>query len=69
MSLAEVGVQPLWFMESQDKTLFLEEETVRALRDETAAAVLREVRHFPERERAKVLGIVRQFEKAGGMST
>jgi hypothetical protein len=44
-------------------------ETVRALRDETAAAVLREVIRLSERERTIVIGIVRQFEEAGGRST
>jgi hypothetical protein len=47
----------------------LDEEAVRALCDETAAAVLREVIHLPEREWAIVLGIVWQFEEAGGKST
>jgi DNA-directed RNA polymerase specialized sigma24 family protein len=61
-------VRASWFMDHQEKPSFLDEETVRALRDETAAAVLREVSHLPERERAIVLGIVRQFEEAGGRS-
>jgi hypothetical protein len=68
--LAEVfGVRALWFMESQEEPLILDEEAVRALRDETAAAVLREVMRLPERERRIVLGIARQFEEAGERST
>ena len=69
-ALAEVfGVRALWFMESQEEPLILDEEAVRALRDETAAAVLREVMRLPERERRIVLGIARQFEEAGERST
>ena len=41
----------------------VDEELVKALRDETAREVLREVIHLPERDRKFVLGIVRQFEE------
>jgi transcriptional regulator with XRE-family HTH domain len=62
------GVRPSWF-EDRDGNLTLLEEVVEALQDETARAVLREVMRLPERERRIVLGIVRQFEEAGGRST
>ena len=42
--------------------LLLDEELVKALRNETARAVLREVSRLSERDRRIVSGIVRQFE-------
>jgi len=45
-----------------------EEEVVRALQEESARAVVREVMRLLEQEREIVLGIVRQFEEAGGRS-
>jgi transcriptional regulator with XRE-family HTH domain len=69
-NLEEVsGVRTSWFQDRDDKLALLDEEVVEALQDETARAVLREVMRLPERERAIVLGIVRQFEEAGGKST
>ena len=66
-NLADVsGVRTSWFQDPDDKLALLDEEVVEALQDETARAVLREVMRLPERERAIVLGIVRQFEEAGG---
>jgi hypothetical protein len=53
LALAEVfGVRASWFLDRQEKPSFLDEVAVSALRDEIAAAVLREVSHLPERERA-----------------
>jgi hypothetical protein len=49
-------------------TLLEEEEVVRALQEESARAVVREVMRLLEQEREIVLGIVRQFEEAGGRS-
>ena len=63
------GCRPSWFEDRDGKLTLLEEEVVRALQDESARAVLREVMRLPERERRIVLGIVRQFEEAGGRST
>ena len=56
-----VGAHPSWFVDSEDNLALLDEELVEALRDETARAVLRELRRLPERDRKIVLGIVRQF--------
>ena len=42
----------------------LDEETLDALADETAAAILRESARLPEREKRVVLGIVREFGEA-----
>ena len=44
----------------------LDEETLAALSDETANAILRESTRLPEREKRIVLGIVRQFEPQRG---
>jgi transcriptional regulator with XRE-family HTH domain len=57
------GVRPSWFVDDEDKLALLDEELVKALRDETAREVLREVIRLPERERRIVLGISRQFEE------
>ena len=67
-NLREVsGARPSWFVNSKDKLTLLDEETVEALRGETARAVLRDVVRLPERERrivfGIVFGIVRQFEQ------
>ena len=43
----------------------LDEETLAALADETAAAILRESARLPEREKRIVLGIVREFRDQG----
>ena len=62
-NLADVsGGRPSWIWDSEDNLALLDEELVKALRDETAREVLREVIRLPERERRIVLGIVRQFE-------
>jgi hypothetical protein len=50
-------------VDGKDNLALLDEELVKALRDETARDVLREVIRLPERERKIVLGIVRQFEE------
>jgi hypothetical protein len=39
----------------------LDEETLDALSDETAAAILRESARLPEREKRMVLGVAREF--------
>jgi transcriptional regulator with XRE-family HTH domain len=59
------GIRPSWFEDRDGKLTLLDEEVVRALQDESARAVLREVMRLPERERRIVLGIVRQFEEMG----
>ena len=62
-NLADVsGGRPSWIWDSEDNLALLDEELVKALRDEAAREVLREVIRLPERERRIVLGIVRQFE-------
>jgi transcriptional regulator with XRE-family HTH domain len=67
--LGEVsGARPSWFLDGRDNLALLDEGLVEALRDETARAVLREVRRLPERERRIVLGIVRQFADQQGAS-
>jgi transcriptional regulator with XRE-family HTH domain len=55
------GTRPAWFLDGEDNLALLDGELVKALRDETSRAVLREVVRLPERERRIVLGIVRQF--------
>jgi transcriptional regulator with XRE-family HTH domain len=45
--------------------LVLDEETLAALSDETAATILRESARLPEREKRIALGIVRQFGERG----
>jgi len=61
-SLEDVsGARPAWFLDRDDELALLDEDLVKALRDETTRALLREVGHLPERERGLVLRIVRQF--------
>jgi hypothetical protein len=43
------------------ETEVLDEETLKALADNTAGAILKESARLPEREKRIVLGIVRQF--------
>jgi len=56
------GGRPSWFLDGDDKPTLLDDELVKALRDETSRAILREVVRLSEREWRIVLGIVRQFE-------
>jgi hypothetical protein len=65
-------VRPLWFEDREGNLTLLEEEevvVVRALQDESARSLLREVMRLSERERRIVLGIVWRFEEASGKST
>ena len=60
--------RPSWFRLSEDNLALLDEVLVKALQNETAGEVLREVIRLPERERRIVLGMVRQFSDQQGAS-
>jgi hypothetical protein len=60
-ALASVsGVEPSYLLDRGEPPL-LNEELVRALRDEDVREITRESSRLPDRERRLVLGIVRQF--------
>jgi transcriptional regulator with XRE-family HTH domain len=60
-ALASVfGVEPSYLLDRGEPSL-LDEELVRALRDEDVRGITRESSRLPEGERRLVLGIVRQF--------
>jgi transcriptional regulator with XRE-family HTH domain len=66
---AVFGVPPSYVLDRGTETEVLDEETLKALSDKTAGAILRESARLPEREKRLVLGIVRQFSDqlgAGG---
>lgn len=63
IALADVfGVHPSYFLNHEEKPPLLDEETMRALRDETTNAILHKSIRLPDREREMILGIVEQFE-------
>jgi transcriptional regulator with XRE-family HTH domain len=60
-ALASVfGVEPSYLLDKGEPSL-LDEELVKALRDEDVRAITRESSRLPDGERRLVLGIVRQF--------
>ena len=60
-ALASVfGVEPSYMLDRKEPSL-LDEELVKALRDEDVRAITRESSRLPDGERRLVLGIVRQF--------
>jgi transcriptional regulator with XRE-family HTH domain len=63
---AVFGVPTSYLVDGGRRPTVLDEETLEALTDETAAAILSESARLPERERGIVLGIVRQFENQRG---
>jgi hypothetical protein len=60
---AVFGVEPSYLVDRKGQPT-LDAETLEALSDETAAAILRESARLPEREKRIVLGIVREFGEA-----
>jgi transcriptional regulator with XRE-family HTH domain len=61
-ALAAVFGVPTSYLVGRDKGQpVLDEETLGALADETAAAILRDSARLPDREKRIVLGIVREF--------
>lgn len=63
IALADIfGVHPSYFLNREEKPPLLDEETMRALRDETTNAILHKSIRLPDREREMILGIVEQFE-------
>ena len=58
---AVFGVPPSFLLDRGREPPVLDEETLKALADESAGAILRESARLPEREKEIVLGIVRQF--------
>ena len=58
---AVFGVEPSYLVDRGKEPLLLDAETLDALADETANAILKESARLPEREKRVVLGIVRQF--------
>jgi transcriptional regulator with XRE-family HTH domain len=60
---AVFGVEPSYLVDRKGQPT-LDAETLEALSDETAAAILRESARLPEREKRVVLGIVREFREA-----
>jgi transcriptional regulator with XRE-family HTH domain len=64
-ALASVfGVEPSYLVDRGEPSL-LDQELVRALRDEDVRAITRESSRLPDRERRLVLGILRQFRDQG----
>jgi transcriptional regulator with XRE-family HTH domain len=61
-ALASVfDVEPSYLVDRGTDPSVLDEETLDALANETASAILRESARLPEREKRIVIGIVRQF--------
>ena len=61
-ALASVfGVPPSYLLDRGIESEVLDEETLKALADKTAGAILKESMSLSEREKRLVLGIVRQF--------
>jgi transcriptional regulator with XRE-family HTH domain len=58
---AVFGVPPSYVLDRGTESEVLDEEALKALSDKTAGAILKESARLPEREKAIVLGIVRQF--------
>ena len=58
---AVFGVPPSYVLDRGTEADVLDEETLKALADKTAGAILKESARLPEREKHIVLGIVRQF--------
>jgi transcriptional regulator with XRE-family HTH domain len=58
---AVFGVPPSYVLDRGTGSEVLDEETLKALADNTAGAILKESARLPEREKRLVLGIVRQF--------
>jgi transcriptional regulator with XRE-family HTH domain len=58
---AVFGVPPSYVLDRSTRSEVLDEETLKALADKTAGAILKESARLPEREKRLVLGIVRQF--------
>jgi len=58
---AVFGVPPSYMLDRGTEPEILDEETLKALANKTADAILKESARLPERERGIVLGIVRQF--------
>jgi transcriptional regulator with XRE-family HTH domain len=58
---AVFGVPPSYVLDRGTGSEVLDEETLKALADKTAGAILKESARLPEREKGIVLGIVRQF--------
>ena len=56
---AVFGVAPSYLVDRGTDPLVLDKETLAALSDETAAAILRESARLPVREREIVLGIIK----------
>lgn len=63
VALADVfGVHPSYFLERENNTPLLDEEAMRALRDEKTNAILHRSVRLPDREKEMILGILKQFE-------
>jgi len=60
-TLAAVFGVPASYLVDRNAAPTLDAETLAALSDETANAILREAARLPEREKRVVLGIVRDF--------
>jgi transcriptional regulator with XRE-family HTH domain len=63
---AVFGVPASYLVDQGRGRMVRDKETLDALSDETAAAILTESARLPEREKGIVLGIVRQFENQRG---
>jgi transcriptional regulator with XRE-family HTH domain len=61
---AVFGIEPSYLVDRKGAPP-LDAETLEALADDTANAILRESAHLPKREKRVVLGIVRQFGSQG----
>jgi hypothetical protein len=62
-ALAAVFGVPTSYLVDRNAAPVLDAETLAALADETAAAILRESTRLPNREKRVVLGIVQEFRE------
>jgi hypothetical protein len=62
---ATFGLEPSYLVDRGTDPSVLDKETLDALADETANAILRESARLPEREKRIVLGVVREFGNQG----
>ena len=66
---ATFGVEPSYLVDRGTDPSVLDKETLDALADENANAILRESARLPEREKRIVLGVVREFGNQGPPSS
>jgi transcriptional regulator with XRE-family HTH domain len=64
-ALADVfGVSPSYFFDRGSKPLLFDEKMIEALRDDTISTILHASIRLSDRDRAIILGIIKQFEES-----